>query len=119
MANIIPKAALDYIKRKKLKVGFSYKDVWLEEHAAAFTVAKAMQLDVLADLHAAVIRAVKNGQSFETFKKNIKPLLRQKGWWGRRKMTDPLTGETVNTRLGSDRRLKTIYHTPGVSERPI
>ena len=37
---IIPDAALNYIKDKKLKLGFSYKDVWNEEHATAFTVAK-------------------------------------------------------------------------------
>jgi uncharacterized protein with gpF-like domain len=69
MADFIPKAALDYIKNKKLKVGFSYKGVWHEEHAAAFTVAKAMQIDVLSDLHNAVIQAVEKGQSFDTFKK--------------------------------------------------
>ena len=108
--DIIPKAALDYIKRKNLKVGFSYKDVWREEHAAAFTVAKAMQLDVLSDMHNAVAKAVEKGQSFETFKKNIAPALQQKGWWGRKKMTDPLTGKTVNAQMGSDRRLKTIYN---------
>jgi hypothetical protein len=33
----------------------------------------------------------------------------QKGWWGKKEMTDPLTGKTVNAQLGSDRRLKTIY----------
>jgi SPP1 gp7 family putative phage head morphogenesis protein len=111
MADIIPKAALDYIKNKNLKTGFSYKDVWNEEHAASFTVAKAMQLDVLSDIHNAVIKAVGSGQSFETFKKNIKPILQEKGWWGRKEMTDPLTGHTVNAQLGSDRRLKTIYET--------
>jgi hypothetical protein len=110
MADIIPKAALDYIKNKKLKVGFSYKDVWNEEHAAAFTVAKAMQVDVLSDLHNAVIQAVEKGQSFDTFKKNLKPTLQQKGWWGRKEMADPLTGKTVDAQLGSDRRLKTIYN---------
>jgi hypothetical protein len=110
MADFIPKAALDYIKKKKLKVGFSYKDVWNEEHAAAFTVAKAMQIDVLSDLHNAVTDAIGNGQSFDTFKKNIKPTLQEKGWWGRKKMDDPLTGKTVDAQLGSDRRLKTIYN---------
>jgi len=110
MADIIPKAALDYIKNKNLKVGFSYKDVWNEEHATAFTVAKAMQIDVLSDLHGAVIQAVEKGQSFDTFKKSIKPTLQQKGWWGRKEMTDPLTGKTVDAQLGSDRRLKTIYN---------
>ena len=109
MPDIIPKAATDYIKNKNLKVGFSYKDVWHEEHATGFTVAKAMQLDVLSDMHNAVTKAVENGQSFETFKKNLKPTLQEKGWWGRKEMTDPLTGKTVDAQLGSDRRLKTIY----------
>lgn len=108
---IIPDAALNYIKDKKLKVGFSYKDVWNEEHATAFTVAKAMQIDVLSDIKGAVETAIKDGHSFEHFKKDLQPTLIKKGWWGRKKMTDPLTGEEVNAQLGSDRRLKTIYDT--------
>jgi hypothetical protein len=116
MAKMIPKEALDYIKNKKLKFGFSYKDVWREEHATAFTVAKAMQLDVLSDLHNAVTDAMEKGQSFESFKKNIKPLLRKKGWsgeerwWGKKEVFDPHTKKMVTAQLGSDRRLKTIYN---------
>jgi uncharacterized protein with gpF-like domain len=109
VADLIPKEALAYLKNKKLQPAFSYKDVWHEEHATAFTVAKAMQLDVLSDLYTAVVDAMEKGQSFESFKKNIKPLLQQKGWWGKKEMTDPLTGKTVNAQLGSDRRLQTIY----------
>ena len=108
--SFIPKEALDYIKNKNLKVGFSYKDVWNEEHATAFTVAKAMQIDVLSDMKKAVEKAIAEGQSFESFKKNIKPTLQQKGWWGKKQMTDPLTGREVNAQLGSDRRLRTIYN---------
>ena len=108
---LIPRRALDYIKNKRLKPAFSYKDVWNEEHAASFTVAKAMQLDVLADIKGEVEKAIKDGTTFEQFKKSLKPTLIQKGWWGRREMTDPLTGEPVNAQLGSDRRLKTIYQT--------
>jgi uncharacterized protein with gpF-like domain len=109
MPEIIPKEALEYLKNKTLKPAFSYKDVWQEEHATAFTVAKALQLDVLADLHTAIVDAMEQGESFETFKKNLKPILQQKGWWGKKEMTDPLTGERVPAQLGSDRRLKTIY----------
>ena len=96
-------------RTKSSRQGFPIRTVWHEEHATAFTVAKAMQLDVLSDLHGAVVDAMEKGQSFETFKKHIKPLLRQKGWWGKKEMTDPLTGETVKAQLGSDRRLQTIY----------
>ena len=108
---LIPKQALDYLKKKKLHPAFSYKDVWNEEHATAFTVAKAMQLDVLSDIKNALEKAMENGTTFEQFKKDLKPTLMKKGWWGRKEMTDPLTGETVNAQLGSDRRLKTIYST--------
>ncbi|WP_147613934.1 phage head morphogenesis protein [Treponema pectinovorum] len=108
---LIPKQALEYIKNKKLRPAFSYKDVWNEEHATAFTVAKAMQLDVLSDIKGAVEKAIENGTTFEQFKKEIKPTLMKKGWWGRKEMTDPLTGRTVDAQLGSDRRLKTIYST--------
>ena len=108
---LIPKQALDYIKNKKLHPAFSYKDVWNEEHATAFTVAKAMQLDVLSDIKGAVEKAIEKGTTFEQFKKELKPTLMQKGWWGKREMTDPLTGETITAQLGSDRRLKTIYST--------
>lgn len=109
--SFIPKIALDYIKNKNLKTGFSYKDVWNEEHATGFTVAKAMQIDVLSDMKSAVEKAIEKGETFEQFKKNLKPTLIQKGWWGKKDMTDPLTGETVKAQLGSDRRLKTIYDT--------
>lgn len=108
---LIPRQALNYIKNKKLRPAFSYKDVWNEEHAAAFTVAKAMQLDVLSDIKTAVEKAIESGTTFEQFKKDLKPTLMQKGWWGRREMADPLTGETVDAQLGSDRRLRTIYQT--------
>ena len=108
---LIPKQALDYIKNKKLHPAFSYKDVWNEEHATAFTVAKAMQLDVLSDIKGAVEKAIEKGTTFEQFKKELKPTLMQKGWWGKRDMVDPLTGETITAQLGSDRRLKTIYST--------
>jgi hypothetical protein len=108
---LIPQEALAYIKNKKLHPAFSYRDVWNEEHATMFTVAKAMQIDVLSDIKKAVEKAVENGETLESFRKNLKPTLQEKGWWGRKDMVDPVTGKTVNAQLGSDRRLKTIYDT--------
>ena len=108
MSELINRRALYYIKQKKLRPAFSYKDVWNEEHAAAFTVAKAMQLDVLADIKTAVEKAIESGTTFEQFKKDLKPTLVSKGWWGRKDMTDQLTGETITAQLGSDRRLRTF-----------
>jgi len=118
---IIPKEAVAYLKNK-IRVGadgspfpafknFSYKDIWHEEHATNFTVAKAMQMDVLKDINEAVIQAAERGESLEHFRKNLAPILQQKKWWGKKKIIDPLTGEEVNAQLGSDHRLKVIYNT--------
>ena len=38
-------------------------------------------------------------------------VLRRKGWWGRRAMTDPRTGETRLVRPGSPRRLRIVFDT--------
>lgn len=104
-----PKEAIDYFRAKDLRVGFSYEDVWGAEHAAAFTVAKAMQLDVLDDIREAVDDALANGKTYRQFAKELKPLLVKKGWWGIGSQIDPQTGEEVEVRLGSARRLQTIY----------
>lgn len=106
-----PKEALEYFRRKGLRVGFDHRDVWREEHAAAFTVAKAMHLDVLTQIRAEVDRALAEGRTLAQFKKDLKPRLVELGWWGRKEMTDPVTGEIREVQLGSPRRLRAIYRT--------
>lgn len=107
----VPKEALAYIKNKGWKVGFSYEDVWKQEHAYAFTVAKAMQIDVLETIRAEVEKALAEGRTLQQFKKDLTPTLQRLGWWGTKEMVDPATGETVAAKLGSPRRLRTIYNT--------
>lgn len=104
-----PVEALKYFRAKGLKPSWSYKEVWAEEHAVAFTVAKSAGFDILGDVRAAVDKAMASGQTFEQFKKELRPVLQAKGWWGRKEATDPLTGEVREVQLGSPRRLRTIY----------
>lgn len=106
-----PEEALRYLRSKGYRPGFAWQDVWQQEHARAFTVAKAMRLDILADIREALDRALAEGKTFEWFRDNLKPTLMDKGWWGRKEMTDPTTGETSNVQLGSPRRLRTIFDT--------
>ncbi|MEM1371743.1 MAG: phage minor head protein, partial [Pseudomonadota bacterium] len=56
-------------------------------------------------------KALAEGETFEQFAKRLEPILRQKGWWGRRTMLDPYTGEARTVQLGSPRRLRTIFET--------
>lgn len=105
----IPKEASAFFKAKELKPSFDYQDVWGKEHATAFTVARTTQIDVLSDIYAALNAALDDGQTFETFKKNLEPILKSKGWWGIKEQTDPQTGEVKKVKLGTPRRLKTIF----------
>lgn len=106
-----PEQAIGYFEQKGYRLGFSWEDVWQTEHQAAFTVAKVTQLDILRDIRAGLDAALKDGTTFADFRKNLKPLLMEKGWWGKAEMTDPLTGETNLVQLGSTRRLRTIFDT--------
>ena len=104
-----PREALEYFRFRGLRTGFDYRDVWQEEHALAFTVAKAMDLGILDEIRAALDRALAEGRTCRQFRKELTPVLRKMGWWGKKQVEDPVTGKTVPARLGSHRRLRTIY----------
>jgi hypothetical protein len=106
-----PKEAIEYFRSKGWKVGFDFQDVWNQEHAFAFTAAKAMTVDVLETLRGAVDQALAEGRTFRDFAKDLQPELEKLGWWGKAEMPDPKTGELKDVQLGSPRRLKVIYQT--------
>ena len=51
---LIDRAALVFLKSKKLLPSFAYEDVWMHEHAVAFTVAKMLDADLLAEVKSAL-----------------------------------------------------------------
>lgn len=104
-----PLEAIRFFRDKGFTFGFSWQDVWQEEHAAAFTVAKAMSRDVLETIRAAVDAAIADGTTIERFRDDLTPKLQALGWWGRKKMIDPLTAQAKTVQLGSPRRLGTIF----------
>lgn len=79
---VVPQEALDYFEAKGIEPGFDYQDVWAEEHAYAFTAAGEMRLDVLSDIRDGVANALREGHSFETFRKLLGPDLEAAGWEG-------------------------------------
>lgn len=106
-----PERAIDFLRKKGNKTSFNFYDIQREEHAYNFTVAKAMSKDILQDIRAAVDKALNDGTTLETFKKELRPLLVKKGWWGKQAMVDPNTGEEKIVQLGSPRRLQIIFDT--------
>lgn len=109
--NLVDKAVVEFLRNKTVRQGFSHWDIWHNEHAVAFTVAKMMSDDLLADTQKALIRAIEQGQSFHEFKKGLKDHLQRQGWWGEKYMLDPKDGEMKLVKLGSTRRLKLIFET--------
>jgi SPP1 gp7 family putative phage head morphogenesis protein len=106
-----PTAALAWFRQKGYALNFDWRDMWGEQHARAFTVAKATQLDVLADIRDAVDKAIADGVPPQQFRKGLRPALEAKGWWGEKEQVDPVTGEKRLVQLGSARRLNTILET--------
>ena len=109
--DVPPLEAIEHFRAKGFHVGFDWRDTAAAQHLRSFTVAKAMEIDLLEDIRERVDRAIAEGTTFEQFREELEPLLRCSGWWGRRPMRDPLTGEIREVQLGSPRRLRTIFDT--------
>lgn len=109
--NLTPEQALDWFKAKGLAITFDWRDMIGQEHERAFTIAKMLDVDLLKTARDAVESAIANGDSFHQFKKDLVPELQKAGWWGKKTVVDPQTGQAVNAQLGSPHRLATIFRT--------
>lgn len=108
--NLPPDEAIKYFEKKGYQVSFDWHEMKREAHTRAFTVAGVTQLDVLVDIRKAVEDAQNTGKSFESFKKDLQPLLEKKGWWGKKNIERP-DGSQKEVDLSAPWRLKTIYRT--------
>lgn len=101
--------AIGYFQSKGLRASFGYGELTTDAQHQAFTVAKMMDLDLLAQVRESLDDALANGVSFRDWSDDLIPTLQASGWWGRKDVIDPLTGATVNARLGTPSRLETIF----------
>ncbi|HDH01064.1 MAG TPA: phage head morphogenesis protein, partial [Nitrospirae bacterium] len=67
--NLKPEKAIEYFKSKGYTFSWDWHDTWQEAHAKAFTVAKAMRMDILQDIRDALQMSLDEGQNFRAFKK--------------------------------------------------
>lgn len=108
--DVPPIEAVEAFRAKGYRVAFSWLDTSAEQRAAAFTAAKIMNRDVLADIRVGVDRAIAAGDDFVRFEAHLQPLLAARGWWGEIQVVDPVTGEPKTVEIGP-RRLRTIFDT--------
>lgn len=113
-ARLEPVAPADAIavlqaRGRQLDRSFHWQERYADDHARAFTVAKSVGFDILADIHRGLEAALKEGKTARQFSQELTPLLQAKGWWGRKPVTDPAIGLPVSAQLGSPRRLQLIF----------
>lgn len=104
-----PKDAVAFFGAKGNQLAFDYTDVWRGANVHAFAVAKATTAEVLRTIRGEVEKAIGPGQTFEEFKRTLRPRLQELGWWGQAEVLEAETGEITKVQLGSTRRLRTIY----------
>ena len=109
LISLQPEKAIEYLKSKGYKFSWDWEEVWQEAHKKSFTVAKVMRKDILDDIREMVQKSLDEGLTFQQFKKELEPKLKNKGWWGKVWVGDGDSAEVVQ--LGSPWRLKTIYRT--------
>ncbi len=105
---LAPALAIKYFKNKSNAYSWDWYEIWQDAHKKAFTVAKAMNKHVLQDIRTALEKSLEEGRTFEQFKKDLKPTLQKRGWWGEIITVDK-EGNAAKVQLGSLYRLKTIY----------
>jgi len=101
-----PEAAIKYFEARGFSITWDWHEMLEGAHARAFTVAKAMQTDILQDIHGELRKAIDEGLTFADWKKNLTPRLKAKGWWG--EVVNEATGEIANV---GPHRLRTIFET--------
>jgi len=93
---------VDFFRAKLNLPTERWDDIMHGEHDRAFVVAGATKADLLADLRAAVDKAIATGTTLETFRKDFRKIVAEHGWQG-------WTGE--GTPGGFGWRTRIIYET--------
>lgn len=96
------------LRLQQLQPTFAWTDVWQGEHDRAFMVAGAMKADLLADLAAAVDKAISQGTSLEEFRRDFRATVAKNGWPGKAGQGTK-GGEAWRTRLIYRTNMATSY----------
>ncbi len=106
-----PRDAIEALitRGQQLAPSFAWQEVYADLHATMFTVAKSHGHDILEDIFKALLAAIEEGKTYREFAKELTPILKQKGWWGRTRQVNPATGLVESVQLGSPRRLELIF----------
>ncbi|MFQ9867398.1 MAG: DUF935 family protein [Bilophila wadsworthia] len=104
-----PRDAVAYLESKGIRPSRHWYDIWQEAQAKAVTVSGMTRLDLLEDVKKGLVDAVKNGTTGKMFIDDLAPILRAKGWTGKRQSINPKTGEVTEKGPDLPARLSLIF----------
>ena len=104
-----PRDAVAYLESKGITPTRHWYDIWQEAQAKAVTVSGMTRFDLLEDVKKGLVDAVKNGRTGKMFIDDLAPILRAKGWTGKRQSVNPKTGEVTERGLDLPARLSLIF----------
>lgn len=111
LRRLTPADAVSYLAgRGEIAKTYSWQDLWQEEHARQFTVSRLARADLLQSLREQITKSVGGDLSRRDFMRSAERMLGDAGWWGRKQLVDPATGELVSTTFDAA-RLKLIFDT--------
>jgi SPP1 gp7 family putative phage head morphogenesis protein len=102
--------AVSYLEAKGLQRSHRWSSMWREQHAYGFTMAGVYRLDVLDAAHKLVTDAVRDGETYETFKGKFVGRMKALGFDGPQLVKDFAEGPR-NVNLTASWRMKVIYDT--------
>ncbi|WP_020508550.1 phage head morphogenesis protein [Lamprocystis purpurea] len=116
--------AIAYLKDKIDLATDHWDDIQGEEHDHSFIVAGAAKADLLADLHAAVLKGLDQGTTIEEFRRDFEAAVATHGWTGWTG-SDTAQGRAWRTATIYETNLRTSYqagrraqHLAGAAQRP-
>lgn len=104
-----PRDAVAYLESKGIRPTRHWYDIWQEAQAKAVTVSGMTRLDLLEDVKKGLVDAVKSGKTEKMFIDDLAPILRAKGWTGKRQSINPKTGEVTEEGPDLPARLSLIF----------
>lgn len=104
-----PRDAVAYLESKGIRPSRHWYDIWQEAQAKSVTVSGMTRLDLLEDVKKGLVDAVKNGKTGKMFIDDLVPILRAKGWTGKRQSINPKTGEVTEKGPDLPARLSLIF----------
>jgi SPP1 gp7 family putative phage head morphogenesis protein len=99
-----PVEAMEYLSRKANVKTESWDDLKWGEHSHAFTVAHSMEGAVADKMHELLNKAMANGESYGSFRKNALTMMKEENWYGG-------AGHTKDEKAYISWRLRVIYDT--------